>query len=701
MKYFVDYLPITTGNDLRLYIDGENYCADLYADLRAAKKFVFLTGLHFMADFRLIRKGAATDATTRLASVLQELGFNGVAVYLLVNQFWKDESEVTGGKTAPIRKKIMKAGEIHGYLPETLRLFQELRRSVYTHCRTDIHPNSDIFATHHQKTVVIDDKVAFLGGIDLTFLDGDRWDTHDHKPDQRAVDRTQKFWHDVHLRVEGPAVLFVRDNFIQRWKYGNLHSIRGAGTYKGHQWIPATPDRDPPALPVFSAQPKSKYQYPTGKESPEVPTVQIVRSMPHKNNWHSEKPVWHKGSDDWERSCKQAYLTGIRAAKEYIYLENQWVADEDIWAELVAAAKRNNTNPTFRIIVMVPYEGLFAAGLGSNQELWIGSEIKDVIKASYNTETFGMYSLVRRWNADGRPDQIYIHSKILIVDDEWTLIGSANAGGISLEGVRTGRDEPDTELSAIILDKKFASNFRKTLWEEHLGIPVSANYVASDADTFRIQAEKTTGTWPQKWRTVYKVLFFPGYENIKKGYTSPGKPTLPEGFFIEQFRPYSRIVPSYPDRFGAGIPLTLIRAAFRAQVVPSPPAGYRCWYRWKCELFDVPSSGFESERAEVGFRMRGLKYDDERPLVEYSDQDSAYIGRKTAEAIDTRIKDVARGRILCRVQIIPMHQQPDKYNDSQTFLLQYECDFMNAEFAKNNHPDFVEYKHTHRRRGTL
>ena len=95
MKYFVDYLPITTDNKCQLYIDGEDYCKELYNALLRAKKFVFLTGLHFMADFRLIRSTSLThpDAYYSLSNVLSSVGQRGVEIYLLVNQFWQDEME--------------------------------------------------------------------------------------------------------------------------------------------------------------------------------------------------------------------------------------------------------------------------------------------------------------------------------------------------------------------------------------------------------------------------------------------------------------------------------------------------------------------------------------------------------------------------------------------------------------------------------
>jgi hypothetical protein len=401
--------------------------------------------------------------------------------------------------------------------------------------------------------------------------------------------------------------------------------------------------------------------------------------MPRKDNWSTEKPVWNKGRDNWERSCKDAYLIGLRAAKQYIYLENQWIADEDIWEELAAAALRNRDNPDFRIVLVVPYEGLFAAGLGSNQELYIGAEMEKVISSSSSDVTFGMFSLLQSARASGgsSPAQIYVHSKILIVDDEWSLIGSANAGGISLEGIRGGRDEPDTELSAIILDKKFGSDFRKRVWKEHLGEEVSAHYEAKDADRFRSQAEVSP---------LYKVRFFPGYDNIRSG-----RPTWwsrvppPNRFPINEFRKRSRIDPSFSEKLRWNLPVALVKSSFKATVVPDPPDGYRCWYRWKCELFSNPPYTDKPRRTPMNFQMRSLTTD-EANVWAYSDQASVYIGQKTAEAIDRLVEDVEPGRIVCRVQFVPIREKkPDPDNIRwPSIVLEYECLFMNGRFAKFN-----------------
>ncbi len=53
---------------------------------------------------------------------------------------------------------------------------------------------------HHEKLVVIDDRLAFVGGIDLTSLGGDRFDSNEHPV------RGRLGWHDVAARLRGPAV---------------------------------------------------------------------------------------------------------------------------------------------------------------------------------------------------------------------------------------------------------------------------------------------------------------------------------------------------------------------------------------------------------------------------------------------------------------------------------------------------------------
>ena len=65
---------------------------------------------------------------------------------------------------------------------------------------------------HHEKTIVIDDRIAFVGGIDLTLDGGDPYDTPNHRA------RGGIGWHDAAARIEGPAVRDVAEHFRLRWQ---------------------------------------------------------------------------------------------------------------------------------------------------------------------------------------------------------------------------------------------------------------------------------------------------------------------------------------------------------------------------------------------------------------------------------------------------------------------------------------------------
>lgn len=161
-QWFVDYLPVTGDNQIELLVDGEDYGKSLHAALQGASTEVLLTGLHFQPTYRLLRGGESVGPGNPddLLNVLAALARDkpGLKIYLLVNQFWENEWTTWN----PIRKAIKKAGHLDWYLPETYALFHGLSELDNVECRTDVHQGV-IMSTHHQKTVVIDQKIAFVG----------------------------------------------------------------------------------------------------------------------------------------------------------------------------------------------------------------------------------------------------------------------------------------------------------------------------------------------------------------------------------------------------------------------------------------------------------------------------------------------------------------------------------------------------------
>ena len=148
---------------------------------------------------------------------------------------------------------------------------------------------------HHEKTIVIDDRVAFVGGIDLTSFQGDRWDTSGHRA------RARLGWHDATSKLEGPAVADVADHFRLRWN-----------ELTGEQL-------DAPGMPGAAG----------------AHTVQVVRTI--SDGMYDRVP-------HGEFRILESYVRALRSARELIYIENQF-----LWApEIVSVlAEKLRTPPAW------------------------------------------------------------------------------------------------------------------------------------------------------------------------------------------------------------------------------------------------------------------------------------------------------------------------------------------------------------------
>ena len=533
-RWLVPQIPADTAPSARSvkhFVNGRDYCADLYTSLMQARRHIYLTGLHFMHDFGLVR---TASQNVKLVDVLRSKAEQGVQIRLLVNLFWPQEGATIGTWRGPqftyfmaprtrpggarqtvlelaavwpfptrgerlVKAFIGAQGQIERYFPATYQLFKKLNVNGVK-CRLDVHPGH-VMHSHHQKTVVIDDRIAYVGGIDLTHVDGDRWDTAAHQGSHRYTDRAEKYWHDVHGRLDGSTLVrHVSNNFKSRWRNGRLYYIPVRyfrGTPRAVQLAPDTnaAREFPRAVPPHHTTTRHRELTAAEIRRRQRPIVQVVRSMPDLPPVSGRRRRYNIAPGArWDRSAKDAYLTGIAAAGESIYLENQWISDEDLWDGLVASASANQHN-RFRIVLMMPNKPLRAAGAGANQDIFVEIHLLRLLIAARHSETVSAFSLVKPDDAK----QIYVHSKLMIVDDVWTLLGSANAGGISLEGVRDfpgllriarGAVErgsvspgdlievwrifsqrgtrPDTELSFITLHGAFANGLRTQLWTEHL-----------------------------------------------------------------------------------------------------------------------------------------------------------------------------------------------------------------------------------------
>ena len=198
--------PPRSGNAIEILIDGAQALPAIAEALRSAKSHVHLTGWHFSPDFALERDGEPLV----LRNLLGELA-ERVDVRVLV---W-------AGAPLPLFRPSRK---------DVREMRDRLVGETKIQCALDSKERP--MHCHHEKTIVVDDRVAFVGGIDLTSESGDRFDWN-HHPSRADVG-----WHDACARIEGPAVADVGEHFRMRWREvtgETLAAVRSAGGGRGRR----------------------------------------------------------------------------------------------------------------------------------------------------------------------------------------------------------------------------------------------------------------------------------------------------------------------------------------------------------------------------------------------------------------------------------------------------------------------------------
>ncbi len=371
-----DGTPARSGNKVEVLIDGASFLPMLADELARAESHVHLTGCFFSPELELTRG----DNPVIVRNLLAELA-ERIDVRVLI---WSG---------APFPVFTPSRGEVRQMVEQFSR--RNKIRCEFDTCVRFMH-------CHHEKTIVIDDRIAFVGGIDLTLEGGDPYDSQEH-PSRGVIG-----WHDVAMRIEGPAVADVADHFRLRWQ----------GAVK--EELPA------PRIPAAVGDVE----------------LQMVRTIP-ENVYESSLP---RG----DFSLLESYVGAFRSAERLIYIENQFLWSSEIVAVL-ADKLRNPPHDDFRIVVLLPVNANEGADISRGQ-------VAALIRADDGNARFLACSVYAR---TGRlRDPIYVHAKVAIVDDRWLTIGSANLNEHSLFN--------DSEVNVVSLDKDLARETRLRLWAEHL-----------------------------------------------------------------------------------------------------------------------------------------------------------------------------------------------------------------------------------------
>jgi phosphatidylserine/phosphatidylglycerophosphate/cardiolipin synthase-like enzyme len=335
------------GNALTVLIDGADALQAMAVDIAEARSHVHLTGWHITPSFAMTRGERPIVLKELLAEVAARIPVRVLiwaGVPLPVMQPWR-------GDVRKVRDELTAGNLIQCALDA---------RERPMHC-------------HHEKTIVIDDRIAFVGGIDLTNFHADRWDTQEHKP------RGSVGWHDVAARIAGPAVRDVAENFAMRWQ-----AITGE------------------ELPPVAA--------PSSVGDVEL---QVVRTVP--DGTYAQLP---RG----DFRILESYLRALRAAQRFIYLENQFLWSPEILQVLRDKLAKPPT-PAFRLLLVLPAK---PDSGGDDTRGQLGT----LVQADGDG---GRLLACTLYAIGGEKDwPIYVHAKVGIVDDGWMTIGSANLNEHSL-----------------------------------------------------------------------------------------------------------------------------------------------------------------------------------------------------------------------------------------------------------------------------
>lgn len=398
---------IERADRLAFIVDAADYFAAAKQAIARARRAVYMIGWDFDLRIRLRPDEKSPQLPDRLRHFLTRIAGDNEELEIFILQW-------DGAMLFNIARQILPF------------LALNIHRKPQVHFRLDSeHPAG---ACHHQKIVVIDDALAFCGGIDMT--EG-RWDTPAHAARdvhrRSPGGRTYEPWHDMTVAVDGDAA-------------------RALGELARHRWKRATGKDLPVPEPDAEAWPET---LPVSCRDVEVG---ISRTM----------PAHRDGGEDGTNEIERLLLAAIGAAERTIYVENQYLAAGSV-AEALVARLVEEDGP--EVVVVTP----------NLAETWLESEVMDSARARIvmrlrEADRHGRFAIYHPVNGAGEP--VYVHAKVLIVDDRLVRIGSSNLSNRSLhfdsECDIAVEARGDPALAAVI------RGLRDRLVAEHLGIEAGA-----------------------------------------------------------------------------------------------------------------------------------------------------------------------------------------------------------------------------------
>jgi len=418
---------VAQAERLAALVDGESYFSAVRSALIAARRRIFILAWDIHSRVELVREDPGDGLPTTLGELMLALleAKPGLEAYVLLWSY------------API------------YALEREPLFfgdSPWDKHPRLHfVKDDHHP---LGASHHQKVVVVDGRIAFCGGFDLSKW---RWDTSAHLAEEpRRLDTEGKPYppfHDLQMLVEGAAAGALEAICLSRWTRATGEAMDPCQCSESNPW----PEQVPALLQDHACA--------------------IARTLPA---YREQTEV---------REAERLYLDLIDAAEHFIYIENQYLTSTSVRGALAACLGRRD-GPD--VVIILPRE------TGD----WLEQHTMDVLRAR-------LLRSLREADRHGRLRVYYpeipelgegclmVHAKLMIVDDALLRIGSSNLSNRSM-GL-------DTECDLCVATRDEGSRaavaaLRRRLLGAFLGLDTEAVAVAEEREPGLIAAIESLRT---------------------------------------------------------------------------------------------------------------------------------------------------------------------------------------------------------------
>ncbi|SMY19257.1 unnamed protein product [Zymoseptoria tritici ST99CH_1A5] len=508
---FNSFAPVRDNVWCRWLVDGRDHMWQVSRAIDNAKDFIYIHDWWLSPELYM-RRPAAISQKWRLDRLLQRKAQEGVKIFVIV--YRNIESAI------PIDSEYTKWSLL------------DLHENICVQRSPNQFRQNQFFWAHHEKLVVVDNMMAFVGGVDLCF---GRWDDPCHsltddkltgfeadqnvprdsehcqvwpgkdysnprvqdfyaldKPYEEMYDRTKvprMPWHDIAMQIVGQPARDVGRHFVQRWNY----VLRSR--------VPSRP------TPVLMPPPEFEQEELDRLGMSGTCQVQILRSC----------APWSIGTPNKvEHSIMTAYCAMIKGSDHFVYIENQFyissctvegtvmhnkIGDAIVERAIEAHEKGQKWQACLVIPLMPGFQNSVDAQDGTSVRLIMTCQYRSICRGEtsiwgrlkahgIDPEDYVRFYSLRQWGKIGprkclTTEQLYIHAKCMIVDDRSAIIGSANINERSMLGSR------DSEVAAIVTDRcmipskmagspyevgEFPHTLRKRLMREHLGLDVDAIY---------------------------------------------------------------------------------------------------------------------------------------------------------------------------------------------------------------------------------